>query len=68
MRRLSGPGANFHGEYMIYSEECHVLPIKDLREHEASIDCWCKPKEDEGVIIHNSMDRREEYENGRLKS
>lgn len=53
---------------MIYSEECHVLPIKDLREHEASIDCWCKPKEDEGVIIHNSMDRREEYENGRLKS
>ena len=42
----------------------HILPINDLREHEESESCWCKPEVDEGVIIHNSMDGREEYETG----
>ena len=46
----------------------HVLPIKDLREHRCSVACWCKPELDDGVVIHNSMDRREEYECGRLAS
>jgi len=32
----------------------------------ASSDCWCKPREnDPGHWVHNSMDRREEYEQGR---
>lgn len=44
----------------------HVYPINDLREHEVEgKKCWCNPTEEEGVIIHNSMDRREEYEQGR---
>lgn len=43
----------------------HVLPVNDLKEHIESRDCWCKPREDDGVIVHNSMDRREEYEQGR---
>lgn len=49
----------------------HVIPIGDIREHESTVFCWCNPSlddEDENVIIHNSMDRREEYENGRLKT
>jgi hypothetical protein len=49
----------------------HVLPVDDLREHPASKDCWCHPTEDEetpGLWIHHSMDRREEYEEGRLMS
>ncbi len=43
--------------------EYHILPINDLREHEESVNCWCGPEEDvDGLIVHNSMDRREDYE------
>lgn len=52
-------------------ETTHVLPINDLRDHEASKTCWCHPTQDEEeplVWIHHSMDRREEYENGRKTS
>ena len=45
-----------------------VIPTLDLREHERSSRCWCCPTWDEGVVVHHSMDRREEYENGRRKS
>ena len=51
--------------------DVHMLPINDLRDHEESDTCWCQPRRDEedtAVVIHNSMDRREEYERGRLKS
>ena len=50
--------------------EClHVVPVNDLREHSCDKDkpCWCKPIEDEGVIVHNSMDQRELYETGQRK-
>lgn len=49
----------------------HVLPTNDLREHVKSKDCWCKPSADDEepfVWIHNSLDRREEYEQGRKPS
>lgn len=46
-------------------ENIHIVPIDDLKEHEDSIECWCNPYEvEEGVIVHNSMDRREKHENG----
>lgn len=50
----------------------HVWPINDLREHRLEEDgvCWCNPIEDEeepNVIVHNSMDGREDYENGKRK-
>lgn len=45
----------------------HVIPINDLRPHDID-DCWCNPWEDDGVMVHNSADRREEYENGRKPS
>jgi hypothetical protein len=45
----------------------HVIPINDLREHECSEGCWCKPYDDEGVWVHNSMDGREIYETGERK-
>jgi hypothetical protein len=45
----------------------HVMPISDLREH-AERGCWCGPTDDEGVMVHHSMDRREEYERGRTAS
>jgi len=40
----------------------HVTPLGDLRDHEESPECWCKPVKDEeteAIWIHNSMDRRE---------
>lgn len=55
----------------------HVSPIADLREHVTSgwtlgVRCWCNPAVEEEVdgtlVIHNSMDRREEYEQGRKMS
>lgn len=48
----------------------HVVPLNDLREHEASITCWCHPTQDEEepfVIIHNALDQREKYESGELR-
>ena len=44
-------------------QSIHVLPIEDMREHEVS-ECWCNPRDDDGVIVHNSQDGRELYENG----
>jgi hypothetical protein len=46
----------------------HVTPQGDLREHDISLECWCKPtpdEEDSRVIIHHALDQREEYEEGR---
>ena len=53
------------------TESVHVVPLNDLKDHVASVDCWCNPTEDDewpGVFVHHSMDRREEYEQGREKS
>lgn len=46
----------------------HVYPINDLREHVTDgKPCWCHPREDEGVIVHNAMDQRELIETGERK-
>lgn len=46
-----------------------IYPLNDLREHVLDgISCWCCPKLDDGIIIHNSMDQREAYEEGRKPS
>ncbi len=48
----------------------HIVPIGDLRDHEADPACWCSPTEDPddlGIWVHNAMDRREEYERGRMR-
>jgi hypothetical protein len=45
----------------------HVMPIDDLRPHEQSSECWCRPTQDDEcdeVLIHHSMDEREKYETG----
>ncbi len=48
----------------------HVYPLNDLREHKVDdhTSCWCHPAIDEdGIVVHNSMDGREAYENGLRK-
>lgn len=44
--------------------EQHVMPVNDIKEHVTKKSCWCRPViEEEGtLIIHNSLDRREDYE------
>ncbi len=48
-----------------------MVPLNDLREHEANGSCWCKPTlDDEGsepIWIHNSLDGREAFETGERK-
>ena len=48
--------------------DIHVIPLNDYREHEETELCWCNPRRDDDeqrVVIHNALDGREEYENGR---
>lgn len=46
-------------------KDLHCLPLNDLREHEQSSDCWCRPVEifdasmHAPVFVHDSMDGRE---------
>ena len=50
-----------------YSPEWHIVPTNDIREHESSKDCFCKPIPDEkepSCWIHNSLDGREAFERG----
>jgi hypothetical protein len=42
-------------------EENHVYPVNDLREHTVA-ECWCNPVDDDGIMVHNSLDGREMYE------
>jgi len=44
----------------------HIIPVDDLREHSRT-NCWCAPEDDDGLIVHNSLDRRELYETGERK-
>lgn len=48
----------------------HIAPIGDIYPHElnASGECWCCPTLDyecfDPTYVHNSYDRREDYEEG----
>jgi len=40
----------------------HVIPIGDGEIHNAQLDCFCRPLDKEGVVVHNAKDCREKYE------
>jgi hypothetical protein len=46
--------------------EVHTLPAYDIKTHSLSKNCWCNPEyyANENLIIHNSADGREDFENG----
>lgn len=51
-----------------FGQYIEVTPEHDIKEHWAGDECWCQPRrvEDRGdrpVISHNSLDKREDYEN-----
>jgi hypothetical protein len=39
--------------------QVHVVPVNDRRSHDASFGCWCEPRIERDLVIHNSADRRE---------
>lgn len=45
------------------NEKIHVLPIGDIKKHDESMACYCKPEikpiEGNYVIVHNAFDGRE---------
>ncbi len=43
------------------NDKYHAVPINDLRDHSTDSDnpCWRRPREEDGVIVHNSIDGRE---------
>ena len=46
-----------------------VWPANDLREHDIDNDrCWCCPWYSDHILVHQSADRREEFEQGRKVS
>lgn len=46
----------------------HIIPENDDRSHTCNKNCWCEPREQEDrKWIHNSFDRREDYEEGYRK-
>lgn len=48
---------------------CHIIPLNDWREHEASTACWCHPQQDEevpDVWVHQPMDQRDRLERGEI--
>lgn len=50
----------------VFDSFVHVYPVGDLREHEISASCWCRPELNmDDVFVHNAMDGRESYEQGR---
>jgi hypothetical protein len=61
------PWATNQWQSIILDSGRHVTPLGDLRQH-VEYNCWCKPDDDDGTTVHHAMDRREEFETGRLKS
>ena len=59
------------GEDIEVMEWHHIYPVNDLIEHNTdSIECACNPKLDfdAKLVIHNSLDRREVFENDKKSS
>jgi hypothetical protein len=49
---------------------CHIIPLGDWRDHEASCACWCRPKphdDDPEVMLHNAMDQRDKLVRGEIR-
>lgn len=53
------------GFWAVYSNPAEVIPLYDEQYHNFGLDCWCNPQvSNEGILVHNSFDGREAYEQG----
>lgn len=51
--------------------EVHVIPNDDSKKHLESEKCWCKPRiefYDKNLVVHNSTDKREYFEDDTKKT
>lgn len=65
MTELTHPDAEAAGRWAVtqIGKRIHVWPVADLRGHEDSEHCWCRPEQDEdepSVWAHNALDQRGE--------
>ncbi len=42
----------------------HVVPRNDLICHLYATECWCKPIIEAKIVVHHSLDGREERDDG----
>ena len=41
----------------------HFYPVNDFREHNTETpECWCNPRIEDDMVIHNALDQRERFE------
>lgn len=56
------------GGWVLLPYPLEAMPVDDLREHSVGVDCWCAPEvDDDDILMHNSLDHREDFETGRRK-
>lgn len=55
------------GGWERFNDPDELAPLNDLRPHVFGMSCWCNPEEIHEVIVHNSLDQRELYEEGVLR-
>jgi hypothetical protein len=54
--------------WTVMGQPNEVVPMNDIREHVQGMRCWCSPDVDESMtIIHNALDRRDDYMEGRRR-
>ena len=54
-------------KWLAQDNPSEVTPIDDLKPHIQGANCWCRPFDDAGVLVHNALDAREKtYEVGRI--
>lgn len=64
---MTGIAYIYSDDILDAAEKTHIVPLRDLREHELSIHCWCEPTQDdeqETIWLHHAADGREQYEDG----
>jgi hypothetical protein len=67
--RLKARPMAYYPGWIAFSDPAEVMPVNDFRLHIHGLKCWCRPTDDDCVIVHHAMDGREAYERGdRVKS
>lgn len=52
--------------WVLLAQPWEVMPTDDIKEHVSGLECGCRPTaDDEGTIVHNAFDHREDYETGK---
>lgn len=53
--------------WFVHGSPPEVTPIDDVRVHDDGPKCWCRPSTEDGVLIHNALDGRNEANPKKMK-